>query len=339
MNYTGKIIVLAFPDTFVTMSTELICKLLPLVGLGTRDYIKAGHAALVLIENNTGRAYYYDFGRYVTPKGHGRVRGETTDAELHVPIIATFKHNKELANLDDFLYWLDANPQKTHGEGRLLASVCDAINFEKAKNYITELQQRGSIPYGAFAKDGSNCARFVTDTILAATKENKIIKSLKFNKKFTPSTVGNVEKGALHNNIYEVFDGTIQPFKGSAFKENLTNYFDRSKNLSACTSEIPALLKNANLQKLEGTGSDAWFEITNVELPQYHFNIKRYNALGKVDFDGVFLSEQFNKSLPYSFTYDSHCEYCHVLQNGEKIKLNCVGSLRAFNSLRKQHSA
>jgi len=58
LNYTGKIIVLAFPDTFVTMSTEWVCKLLPLLGLGTRDYIKAGHAALVLIENKTGQALF-----------------------------------------------------------------------------------------------------------------------------------------------------------------------------------------------------------------------------------------------------------------------------------------
>ena len=79
---------LAYPDTFVTMSDEWICKLLPLVGLGTRDYIKAGHAALILIENRTGVARYFDFGRYVTPKGHGRVRGANTDAELEIPFKA-----------------------------------------------------------------------------------------------------------------------------------------------------------------------------------------------------------------------------------------------------------
>ena len=56
MKYTGKIIVLAFPDTFVRMSDEFMCKVLPLLGIGTRTHVKAGHAALVLVENETGNA-------------------------------------------------------------------------------------------------------------------------------------------------------------------------------------------------------------------------------------------------------------------------------------------
>ncbi len=98
MKYTGKIIVLAFPDTFVKMSTEFICKMLPLVGLGTREYIKAGHAALALIENETGKSRYFDFGRYVTPPGHGRVRGANTDAELIIPFEAEIDTDENLLN-------------------------------------------------------------------------------------------------------------------------------------------------------------------------------------------------------------------------------------------------
>lgn len=75
MKNTGKIIVLAFPDTFVKMSDELMCKILPLVGLGTRTHIKAGHAALVLIENETGVAQYFDFGRYILLKARGECAG------------------------------------------------------------------------------------------------------------------------------------------------------------------------------------------------------------------------------------------------------------------------
>ena len=143
---TGKIIVLAYPDTFVKISDEWQCKLFPLVGLGTWDYMKAGHAAIILIENKTGKANYYDFGRYITPKGYGRVRSEITDAELKIPFKAKLIGNGSLENLNEFLIWLDANPHKTHGEGRLLASVCEDINFAKAEKYIQELQQRGSIP-------------------------------------------------------------------------------------------------------------------------------------------------------------------------------------------------
>ena len=128
MKNSGKILVLAWPDTFVKHSDEWLCKVLPWVGLGTRTAIKAGHAALVLIENKTGACAYYDFGRYITPKGMGRVRGVTTDAELEIPMKAHICEDGIIENLSDILRWLAAHPDKTHGEGRLVASVCDAVS-------------------------------------------------------------------------------------------------------------------------------------------------------------------------------------------------------------------
>ena len=352
MKYNGKIIVLAYPDTFVTVSDEWICKLLPLVGLGTWNYIKAGHAALILVENETGKARYFDFGRYVTPKGYGRVRGANTDAELEIPFPAEFSRDGTLENLNDFLYWLDENPLKTHGEGRLLASVCDAINFQKAETHILNLQSQGSIPYGAFDKTGSNCARFVTDTLLNATSEKKIIKALNFNKKFTPSTVGNVEKAAL-GDVYEVFEGHIKHFKGSAFKENLTNYFGRKRDVSASNGPpgmngFNSLKEQENIkdflpktaQRLAGTGSDAWFELVpDEDLPKNYFRIRRFNEFFEVDFDGVYASVELDSLEPFEFTYDSHCAFCHVLQNNKKIKLECIGHYAASSSSQKVRSA
>ena len=350
MKHTGKLIIIAFPDTYVTMSTEWVCRVLPWFGLGTKDYIKAGHAALILIDNKNGNASYFDFGRYVTPKGHGRVRSAVTDAELHIPITAKFRTrskddsgDSQLQNLEEFMVWLHANPQKTHGEGRLLASVCDAIDFKKAENFILQLQQKGSIPYGAFEKTGSNCARFVTDTILASTTDKKIIRALNFNKKFTPSTVGNVEKANTLQKVYQLQHGEIATFNGSALKENLTNYFHKKKpknkiQWSEATFE-ENFNKNSNLQKLSGTGSSAWFEVVPAQLPAHHFNIKRYNHLGEVDYDGVYVSATFDLTLPFQFTYDSHCAFCHIMQAGKIIKLKSVGILAKFNSLQKQRSA
>ncbi len=336
MNATGKIIVLAYPDTFVTMSDEWICKVLPLVGLGTREFIKAGHAALVLIENRTGIAQYFDFGRYVTPKGHGRVRGANTDVELEIPFKAEFGANGQLVNLEAFLLWLDANPDKTHGQGRLIASVCQGIDYARANDFIYALQNRGSIPYGAFHSDGSNCSRFVTDTILASTSDRKIIRALRFNKLFTPSTVGNVEKAAF-NGVYEVFEGQVSPFKGTAFKENLKNYFDKKRPASsyAANGSLPQ-----SAQKLSGTGSNAWFDISTDGLPEGHYRIRRYNDLHKIDHDGVYtVKGKLDLSMPYQFTYDSHCTRCHVIQDGQMVRLEKIALYREFSSSRKVRSA
>lgn len=336
MKPTGKIIVLAHPDTFVKVTDEWICKFLPLVGLGTREYIKAGHAALILIENETGNSFYYDFGRYVTPVGYGRVRGVNTDAELDLPIRAKFTDNNSLKNLDTFLLWIDSNPQKTHGDGRLLASVCDLVDFELAQKHIKSLQNKGSVRYGAFSKTESNCSRFVTDTILAATKEKGLRKALKFNKLFTPSTVGNVEKASTTAIVFQVFEGVITEFNSSAFKENLKNYFHKNRPAKE-EKDLPKLPENA--QKLEGIGSSAWFELLPEKLPLNHFRIKRYNDLHQVDFDAVYLaSDEFDMSMPFSFTYDSHCEYCHIVQSGKKMKFEKVASFANFSSLQKVRS-
>lgn len=332
---TGKIIVLAFPDTFVTVTDEWLCKFLPFVGLGTKNYIKAGHAALILVENKTGKAAYYDFGRYVTPEGFGRVRGANTDAELVLPYKAHIEGDR-IENLSDFLLWLDANPEKTHGEGRLLASVCEDIDYTLAEAYIKNLQDQGSVLYGAFQKNGNNCARFVTETILSATNNKSIIKALKWNKKFTPSTVGNVEKASTYN-VFEVSNGEINTFNGSALKENLKNYFQKKRTI---IEKVKAKDVPENSQQLTGIGSNAWFEIVKEELPSNHFRIKRYNDWHQMDYDGVYVaSEEFDLNTAYQFIYDSNCEYCHILQNDKKIRFSGVSSYSKFNLMQKVHSA
>ena len=87
---------------------------MPFVGVGTKQYIKAGHAALLLIENKTGLIRYFDFGRYSTPDGYGRLRSIETDAELHIGFKAILAPEGTLQNLEQILHWLTDNPQKTN---------------------------------------------------------------------------------------------------------------------------------------------------------------------------------------------------------------------------------
>ncbi len=341
MKHTGKIIVLAFPDTFVKMSDELMCKILPLVGIGTRTHIKAGHAALVLIENKTGKAQYFDFGRYITPKGKGRVRGANTDVELEVPVKAIFKEGV-LDNLDEFLLWLDAHPEKTHGSGRLVASLCESIDYEKASAYIAQLQGQGSIPYKAFGSIGSNCARFVTETILASTEEESIVKHLKWNKRFTPSTVGNVEKSASEKGVYEVYNGEISIYNSTALRENLTNYFDKRVPVNM-HSKVEAVTVPEDAQFLDGIGSSAWFHLEIISNKKAV--VRRYTDTGILDFEGVTqLPENFSVSLPYKFVYDSNCVFCTIEQDGKTFvlqleKRESSEKKSLANSTQRVHSA
>lgn len=315
------------------MSDELMCKLLPLVGLGTRTHIKAGHAALVLIENATGNAYYHDFGRYVTPISKGRVRGANTDAELEIPFKAVINNGK-LENLEKFLLWLDAHPEKTHGSGRLVASVCEDVNFEEAAAYIDSLQSQGSVPYRAFGKVGSNCARFVTETILSATENRSIIKYLNHNKKFTPSTVGNVEKSTSLG-VIQVLDGVISSYDSTALRENLTNYFDKKVPDSYTQPSVQKRIPQG-AQLLTGIGSSAFFKL---ELENQKLLITRYTEEGEQDFQGYSeIPEGFKIDSEYKFVYDSNCLFCTVEQDGETFRLELTKKGK-LSSAQRVHSA
>ncbi|MFC5046861.1 DUF6695 family protein [Aquimarina hainanensis] len=314
MKYTGKIISLAFPDTFVKLSDETFVKFLSYVGIGTSQYIKAGHAAFVLIDNQTGRAEYFDFGRYITPKGKGRVRSAITDVELEMGIQASFAEDGKLSNVEEFLLWLEASPEKTHGEGRLIASVCDYIYYDKVKSFILGMQEKRSVPYKAFGKHGSNCSRIVTDAILAGTDHPVIRKGLLWNKKFTPSPLGNVEKSSLENPIYETIDGVVKRYSGSIFKENLKNYFDKKVPVGNSSDNECERIDDADF--LEGIGSSAYFKLENSEKEQ-HYVISRYTESGILDFKGVFKEKKgrFDSCIPFSFQYESNCKECYVKQN------------------------
>ena len=328
--YTGKIICLAFPDTFVKHSTEKVLKILPYLGLGTKTHIKAGHAALVLVENQTGKAEYYDFGRYITPLGYGRVRSAETDVELEIPFSLNFDSANQIVNLEKLLIWLEQNPDKTHGSGRLVASVLYYIDHGKAKEYLLHMQNKGDVLYKAFGSEGSNCSRIVTETILRATNHPKIIKRLLRNKKFTPSTVGNVEAVALDNIIYEVNSAKVSLYDGTALKENLKNYFDKNFQQLHLNMESTRLnLKD--VQYLEGIGCGAYFKIKKLEGFSQQYKITRYSDIGILDFKGVFATENhFDIEKPFRFTYNSNCKHCHVIQDDTliKFKLEKVINLR-----------
>ena len=318
---TGKIVPIAYPDTFVKYSEVGFQKnILSAFGLGRNGYIKAGHALLLLIENSTGIVQYFDFGRYVTPFGKGRVRSAKTDVELVIPLKAQINSNGDVTNIEEILIWLEARPHRTHGDGRLVASVCHEVNYEKAINFINDLQSQGSVPYKTFGNIGSNCSRLVTDSMIHSLTDNKIKKLLIRNSKFTPSPLGNVDKGANGGNIYSVYKGKVSLYKKSVLKENLTNYFD--SNTPVENKEV--LPKRVgNKQLLEGIGASAYFEITYTDN-EYHISRCDYNL--KEDFKGVFTVDKygFDINQEYKFVYDCNCNYCHIEQHGTKYRFNVV---------------
>lgn len=325
-SYTGKIIVLAFPETFVKFSDESILHFFSVLGFGKKQVIKAGHAAMVLIENKTGKADYYDFGRYITPKGMGRVRSVVTDVELEIPFKAEIGTDNSLQNVEQFLCWLEAHPEKTHGGGKLVASVCEVIHYQKAKDFVTKMQSQGSMLYRAFGNKGSNCSRLVTDALLVSTDENRIKKPLKRNNFFSPSPLGNVVKAAFGNPVYEVKNGKVKEYKPSNLLWTVArDLMDTNipEALSDTSTTEPNTVKKAHL--LSGVGSSAYFTIAD-KMKDELYQITRYDQYGEKDFCGWFQAAitSFDIQQPYRFVYDSNCSYCHVEQNGKKIRFDLI---------------
>ena len=321
MDNTGIILTLAYPETIVMVSEEWFSPYLRFIGVGKKNYLRAGHAALVLIDKETGVLEYHDFGRYITSEPNGRVRGSDTDNELHFPLKADIE-NDDIKNLDNILEFLGTHPKLTHGEGKLVASICNAVNYKKARTHITKMQEKHFIRYAAFIKHACNCARFVTDTLIASVTDCKMKKNLENSKWFTPSTVGNVLLADTENHPYEVSEtGVISEFKGSQKSENIRCFLDKLKdhkvNFIGTLEPKPVDNLHEKAQWLSGIAAGAWFELHKVGHDvEYHF--KRISPYGNIDIHDRFIVEDdtFEYDLEFEFIHYSNCKFFHVKQRG-----------------------
>lgn len=330
MNNTGIILTLAYPDTIVMVSEEWFSPYLRFLGVGKKNYLRAGHAALVLINKQTGILEYHDFGRYITPEPTGRVRGRDTDNELHFSLKAKINPDSyredTILNLGDILKFLATHPKLTHGDGKLIASVCNAVDYQKARTHITKMQNKHFIRYAAFIKGACNCARFVTDTLIASVTNFNVKKRLKSSKWFTPSTVGNVLLANTEKQVFEVSElGEISEFKGSQKSENIRCFLDKLKNHKVNLvgtqhlNLVEGLHKNA--QWLSGIAAGAWFELHDIgSKTEYRF--KRISPYGNIDCDAIFKVEDdtFDYNLKYKFVHYSNCKFFNVEQNGKVFR-------------------
>ena len=90
------IITLAWPEGMVTASDSWYDRF-----FSKNGKYRVGHSALILVNSETKKLHYMDFGRYHTPKGYGRVRDET-DPDVGIPLLAEIKNN-EILNIDTIL--------------------------------------------------------------------------------------------------------------------------------------------------------------------------------------------------------------------------------------------
>jgi len=332
MTNSGIILTLAYPETIVMVADEWYSPYLRFLGVGKKNYVRAGHNALVLIDKTTGVLEYHDFGRYITPIPNGRVRGKDTDHELDFLITAVVD-NDEIKNLNDILIFLATHPKLTHGDGKLIASVCNAIDYDKARSHITRMQNRHFIRYAAFIKDGCNCARFVTDSLIASVTDFKIKERLKKSKKFTPSTIGNVIIADTENYVYEISEeGNITTYQSSVKKDNRRYFLDRLKqhkpNFIGTLKPKHIEIKSHHAQWLDGIAAGAWFELHLTDV-EHEYRFRRVSPHGNIDVDGLYKVDNtnFNYQETYSFVHYSNCAFYHIEQQQKIYRFDFIKKL------------
>ena len=206
------IIVLAWPEGKTTAAGAWYDRL-----FATNGKYRVGHSALILINSENKELLYFDFGRYHTPTGFGRVRDRETDPDVIIPISAEIEDNR-IKNIEEILIHTK-NKKANHGEGKLYASVLKNVNFISSYKFAKKIQEQGVIPYGPFVIKGSNCSRFVSATI-RKSKLN-LIKNLRllFPFSLSPSPKRNVS--ISNNNYYVVEKNKIEKIK----RNKINGYF------------------------------------------------------------------------------------------------------------------
>ena len=184
------IILLAWPETLCKQAGSWYDGISDFLNLSKDNYYKVGHAAIVLVNAETQECQYFDFGRYHSPFGHGRVRNSDTDHDLTIETKAEISNNG-IDNIEQILTELRLN-KACHGDGMLIASVTKG-NFTFAYNTAKEIQTHSPSKYGPFVWKGTNCSRFVRTIALAGKPKLTDRIKLFFPLSISPTPIGNVK--------------------------------------------------------------------------------------------------------------------------------------------------
>lgn len=317
MSYLDTAIVIAWPQC-TARADESFVIFLRKTGFVKNLNLRVGHAAICLINPQTYEVLYYDFGRYITPRGYGRARNKYTDPLLELKTKATFDKHKNLTNIEDIAKELDMKSKYTHGVGPLVFSVSKTINFTKAKVYADEMVMRGYFPYDGIDKRASNCARYVTETIKAANEDGTIGAKLKYPLTIRPTPLYNVVAAKTEDVIYSFEGGTLQYLEKSRrhsisdlsaglLESSLSKYSDSRPDDSIHGSieepHRPSSLPNSAIW-LGGLGEGAWFNV--IKIDSNSFEGVKYDEKGDAEHQGIYANADIKLPSEIIVTYTSH---------------------------------
>lgn len=328
-------LILTWPDATIR-GDEKWMMFFKKVGIVKNLNFKVGHTGIVIVKRNTGEMLFYDFGRYITPRGYGRARSKFSDPRLEIKLKAKFENNC-ITNLEDIVEQFESLKPAMYGEGILYFSITCHINFELAKAYGDDCVHQGTFPYGAVARNNNNCSRFIARMLIRSSKRYTWRHCINFPETIKASPISNVVNAVPDRMIY-----SFSPQQGlKHFRMNRWQSFGfLLKKLGDNVAQKKAdLLPNdliighmdfaskpisvpKDAQYLGGVGDGAWFHIRSAP-EEDKVVIKRFTSKGELEY--VILGaamEPFDLSQPFEITYDSHLLFTHIKQHGRKIRIH-----------------
>jgi hypothetical protein len=334
MQFDDIAIILTWPDATIR-GDEQWMMFFKKIGLVKNLNFKVGHTGVVIIDRETGEMFFYDFGRYIAPRGYGRARSKYSDPMLDIPIKAQV-NGSEIKNMEEIIVFLEGLKPAMYGEGKLFFSIVRGINFQTAKKYGDECVVQGTYPYGAVARNNNNCSRFITRMLMKSSPAFHFWHGINLPETIKSSPVSNLVNSSRERLIYSYTpEEGIKRFKmnrwqsfwflikqlGDNVRQNRADLLTSDHIIGAVRYNSKPITIPKSATYLGGVGDGAWY-IVAYDANNKQFLIKRFTTAGKLEY--VVLGkvpEKFDPNKSWVVTYDSHLLFTHVEQDGMKLKI------------------
>jgi len=332
-------LILAWPETTIR-GDEKWMMVFRKIGWVKNLNFKVGHTGIVLVDGKCGELHYYDFGRYIAPRGLGRARSRDSDPRLRLRTIARFDpSNDQIQNLNEICEELEIlkGPFQTHG--KLYFSISEKISFKRAKQYADQIVRMGSTLYGAFAPGNNNCSRFITRLLTNATQQYHRFHGIRLPETIKSSPLSNLVNARKDRQVY-IYDSkwglsTTKLSRWGSIKL-LYHHLKDNFNSEACSDLADDRIIGSMEEKprpiglpckaqwLGGVGEGAWYHLESTEKSSC-FKVSRYTESGEIDYVRDFHCQYtFDPRLPFTFQYDSHGLWTTLEQGGNTIRMHAL---------------
>ncbi|MGO1596700.1 MAG: DUF6695 family protein [Sphingobacterium sp.] len=334
MDYRDFAIILTWPDATIR-GDEKWMMFFKKLGIVKNLNFKVGHTGVVIVNHRSGEMCFYDFGRYIAPRGYGRARSKDSDPLLAVKVKAVIQ-NGEIQNIEEIIRHFEDLKHAMYGEGRLFFSIAKGVNFSVAKAYGDQCVLEGTFPYGAVARNNNNCSRFITRMLIKSSLTYHFWHGINLPETFKASPVSNLvnvcrsrkmtsytpEEGlrTFRMNRWQSFLFLLKQLGDNVYTSR-ASLLPNDLIIGAVEYGSKPISVPTHAKYLGGVGDGAWYALEDKQNGQ--LEISRYNTKGQIEY--VVLgepSQPIDLQEEWEIAYDSHLLFTHITQQGKKIKID-----------------